>query len=396
MNELEEKVLAKISREKIVSLTKCLVSIDTQNPPVDYSVSSKMMEGLYKDIGLETRIFCGQEGKPNVGGRWLGSGECKKVLLLSGHMDVVPAGTGWEIPDPLSAQERGGYLIGRGTADMKGSLAAQYIAVKALKEAGVKLKGSLYLFATVDDETAGKMGLRYVIGEGLEKAGWAKPDFHILGEPTDLTLCVAFKGRMWLKITLNGKPAHGGNPKAGINAIEKMVKLMDGILKLERKEHPLMGEDTINIGTISGGTKTNVVPGSCTLTLDYRYVAPETSADIERKLRRLIEEAAAADKDLSLAEFEIFERREPLEVAQDLPQMQALKEITGEVTGKIPDFGGVLSAGDAYWTITSGIPAVFFGPGSMSVAHTNRECVRIEELENAAKIFALYILRTLG
>ena len=92
---------------------------------------------------------------------------------------------------------------------MKGALAAQLLAVKALLKAGVKPNGDLYLFATVDDETAGTMGLRYIVREGLERLGWPKPTFHILVEPSSLNLYVAFKGRMWVRIALQGRSAHG-------------------------------------------------------------------------------------------------------------------------------------------------------------------------------------------
>lgn len=395
MNELEKKVLANIKREDLIALTKKLCAIDTINPPADYSVCHKVMEELYKSLGLEVHIFQGQEGKPNVGARWKGNGEKEDILLISGHMDVVPVGNGWDIPNPLDIVEKDGYLWGRGVVDMKGSLAAQFLAAKALKEAGVELKGDLYLFSTVDDETAGTMGLRYVVGEGFDKFGWPKPTFHILGEPTELKLDVAFKGRMWIKITIEGKGAHGGNPSAGINAIEKMTALIPRILAIPRLSHPLMGTDTINLGTIEGGTKTNVVADTCSLTIDYRYVTPHTSQEIEENLRKVIDELAAEDPEFKLSGFEVFERREPKEVPQEHPGMQLLKSLTEEVTEKETSFAGVLSAGDAYWTIMDGVPAAFYGPGSMSVAHTNKECVSLEQLEQACQIFALYALRSL-
>lgn len=130
---MEEKVLSSIDQQELLDLTIRLVEIDTQNPPADYSVSSKLMQELYQGLGLETHIFMGEKGKPNVGGRWRGTGEKDDILLLSGHMDVVPIGSDWDIKNPLKPEIRDGFLIGRGVADMKGSLAAQYIAAKALK-----------------------------------------------------------------------------------------------------------------------------------------------------------------------------------------------------------------------------------------------------------------------
>lgn len=279
---------------------------------------------------------------------------------------------------------------------MKGALAAQLLAVKALLKAGVQPKGDLYLFATVDDETAGTMGLRYIVREGLERLGWPKPTFHILGEPSSLDLFVAFKGRMWVRIALRGRSAHGGNPQSGISAIEKMTFLLPEFLRIEKLTHPLMGTDTINIGTIQGGEKTNIVPDTCTVTIDYRYVTPQTSADIEAKLRQAVARAAARDPEINIKEFTVFERREPQELSQDNKYFQTLKSITEEVLERPVNFGGVLSAGDAYWTVSAGIPAVFYGPGDLKVAHTNKEEVPLDELEAATRIFALYALRMIG
>ncbi len=392
---LEQSILANISKQELIDLTRCLVAFKSENPPADYAAIAQFLYHEYQMAGFDVQIVAGQQDKPNVCARWKGSGESTEILLLSGHMDVVPPGEGWP-HDPYAATVIDDCLSGRGTADMKGALAAQLLAVKALLKAGVRPKGDLYLFATVDDETAGTMGLRYIVREGLERLGWPKPTFHILGEASSLNLCVAFKGRMWVRITLQGRSAHGGNPQAGISAIEKMMFLLPEFLRIERMTHPLMGTDTINIGTIQGGEKTNIVPDTCTVTIDYRYVAPQTSADIEAKLRQAIAQIAARDPEVKLKEFTVFERREPKELPQDNKYFQSLKSITEEVIGRPVNFGGVLSAGDTYWTISAGIPAVFYGPGDLKVVHTNKERVPLDELDAVARIFALYALRMLG
>lgn len=395
MDKLAEKVLACIKRADLIDLTARLVALPTENPPADYTHISQFMTQLYKSIGLEVHTFSGADDKPNVGGRWQGTGEKNDILMLSGHMDVVPAGTGWKT-DPFQAVVQDNYLLGRGTVDMKGSLAAQFLAVKALKDAGVQLKGDLYLFSTVDDETAGKMGLHYIVQDGWKKFNWAKPTFHILGEPTNLKLCVAFKGRIWIRITVKGRSAHGGNPSAGINAIEKMTRLLPQFVNIERQSYPLMGTDTINIGTIRGGEKTNIVPDECSTTIDYRFVKPQTSEDIEANLKNIIAHAIEQDPEIEIKEFTVFERREPQEISKDNHYLQSLKMLTEKTTGKETCFDGMLSAGDSYWTILDNIPVVYYGPGAVSVMHTNKECINIDELKNAASIFALYALQILG
>lgn len=392
---LEQSILANISKQELIDLTRRLVAFRSENPPADYTAIAQFLYHEYQTAGLEVQIVAGQQDKPNVCARWKGSGESTEILLLSGHMDVVPSGEGWS-HDPFDATVINNCLSGRGTADMKGALAAQLLAVKALLKAGVQPKEDLYLFATVDDETAGTMGLRYIVREGLARLGWPKPTFHILGEPSSLNLFVAFKGRMWVRIALQGRSAHGGNPQAGVSAIEKMTFLLPEFLRIEKLTHPLMGTDTINIGTIQGGEKTNIVPDTCIVTIDYRYVAPQTSADIEAKLQQAIARAAARDPEIKLKEFTVFERREPQELPQDNKYFQSLKSITEEVIERPVNFGGVLSAGDSYWTISAGIPAVFYGPGDLKVAHTNKERVPLDELEAVARIFAIYASRMLG
>lgn len=395
VRNIEQEILAHIDEEELLNLTTKLVGFPTENPPADYTLISHFIAEEYRKLNMDVRIVAGQEDKPNVIARWQGNGASTECLMLSGHMDVVPAGGGWD-HDPFKPLLEGNRLWGRGTADMKGAIAAQIIAVKALRKAGLELKGNLYLGATVDDETAGTMGLRYVINEGWTKLGWPRPTFHILGEPSSLQLFIAFKGRMWVKITLEGRSAHGGNPSAGINAIEKMTALIQAITGLERLGHPQMGSDTINIGTIQGGEKTNIVPDACSITVDYRYVSPQNPEVIERRLKDVIAKLSAQDPQFKLKEFEIFESRSPREVSSENKYIQNLKEITERVTGREANFGGVLSAGDAYWTLSAGIPAVFYGPGSLGVAHTSKEFLPIDELVSAAKIFALYTLQTVG
>ena len=393
--DLEKAVMANISIDEIIDFTRRLVAFKTENPPCDYTAISQFIAKEFEAAGLEVKKLEGQQGKPNICARWKGEGGSNEILLLSGHMDVVPGGEGWSIPNPFDAVVRDGALHGRGTADMKGALAAQLFAYKALRKAGVRLKGDLYLFTTVDDEIAGQFGLKYVIQEGLKSIGWAKPTFHMLGESSKLDLYIAFKGRMWLRIAFKGRSAHGGNPQAGINAILKAMSVIPEIVKLDRLSHPLMGTDTINIGTMQGGTQTNVVPDHCVFTVDYRYVAPQTSAQVEARVKEAIARVAMSDPQVVMAEFTVFERREPVEVTPDNRYLQALKALTEQVIGRQVGFSGVLSAGDAYWTISDGIPAVFYGPGDLAVAHTNKEHVPLDMLEDVAKIFALYAVRML-
>ncbi|HHY44334.1 MAG TPA: M20 family metallopeptidase [Firmicutes bacterium] len=392
---MEEKVVGLLDEDELVCLTQRLVRIATPNPPADYSVIAPEMKRLMEEAGLEVRIMEGAPGKPNVVGLWRGIDPGGPTLLLDAHMDVVPAGDGWD-GDPWAASVRDGAIWGRGAADMKHSLAIMICVVRALKRAGFVPRGSLLLSATNDDETAGQFGLKYVIEQGLQKAGWPMPDFHFLLEASRWAVNVAFKGRVWVKVTVEGKPAHGGTPEKGINAILKMVELFRRLMAMERHTHPLMPADTLNIGTIRGGERPNVVPDTCTATFDYRFVGPCSAEQAVKRFRRVIEMLEGEDPEFKVSEFTVFESRDPVEADPNSPPIRLLMEVIRDLTGREPKLAGTLSAGNAYWSLKKGLTATMTGPGDMSIAHTVKEHIPIKDLVEGAKIVAAYAVRYVG
>lgn len=388
------KYVEALDETSLVNLVQELVRIRTPNPPADYSVISEKMRSLMDSLGLEVKILEGEKGKPNVVGLWRGAGS-GPTLLLDAHMDVVPEGDGWEV-DPWEAQIRDGAIWGRGTADLKQSLAIMVHVVDALKKKGFAPRGNLILSATNDDETAGKMGLKYVIEKGLREIGWPMPDFHLLLEAGDWNVNVAYKGRLWVRIGVRGIPAHGGAPEKGVNAILKMTELISTILDIPRKTHPLIGADSINVGTIVGGEKTNMVPAYCETTFDYRFVPPRNSEDALQEIRNAVEARRRGDPKLDVAMFEVFEQRDPLEIQPDAPEILLLRECISEERGTEAKISGSLSAGNAYWSLKNGIMGTMTGPGNADVIHTNREHITLKELMEGARIVLSYVIRYIG
>jgi acetylornithine deacetylase/succinyl-diaminopimelate desuccinylase-like protein len=197
-------------------------------------------------------------------------------------MDVVGVGDEflWTYP-PFGGEIHDGKIYGRGSEDTKGHLAVQLIALRAIKAAGIELKGDLILTATVDDEIGQWPGMGYLIEKGFQAHGLKKPDYHIVGEPTGIENvgCLA-RGRLWYEIILKGVSAHGGNPKEGINAIEKAIALANAVLAYDIHSDPLMGADTINIGILRGGEAINIVPDRCKITFDIR---PSTKKEVVKE-----------------------------------------------------------------------------------------------------------------
>lgn len=395
IESVESKVLAALDEEDLVKLTQRLVRMATPNPPADYTAISAEMKSLMEDAGLQVKVMEGSPGKPNVVGLWKGTDPDGPTLLLDAHMDVVPAGEGWEV-DPWAAEICDGVMWGRGTADMKHSLAIMISVVKALKKADFTPRGNLMISATNDDETAGKFGLKYVIEEGLRDAGWPLPDFHLLLEPSNWDVNVAFKGRVWIKVTVKGKSAHGGSPEKGVNAIVKMMELVERLLAMKGYTHPLMPADTLNVGTVQGGEKTNVVPDICTATFDYRFVGPCSADQAIERFRQVIADLEREDPEFKVSEFTVFESRDPVEANPEAAPLKLLVRAIQDISGREGKLSGTLSAGNSYWSLRKGLSATMTGPGDPSIMHTNKEHISIKDLVEGAKVVSAFAIRYIG
>jgi len=395
MNSQEENVVNNINVKGMIEYAQRLVRSKSINPPGDYSEISQIVLEEEKRMGLEVALFEGHPGKINVFGLMRGSDPKGEVLCLSGHMDVVPAGDEkiWKYP-PFAAEIHDDKIWGRGTADMKGALAAQIYALEAVKN--ISLRGTVMIGSTVDDETAGVWGMQYLLERGLSAKGWPLPTFHVLGEANHLNITGSFKGRLWLRVTTLGKSAHGGAPQSGINAIDNMIKLIGKFKEVPKINHPLMGEDTFNLGILNGGVKVNMVPAECEAHFDFRMCLPGDTESSLRWFRDTLKGLETEVPHFKVGDFEVYERRNPVEVDFDHPKIEVMKSCIREVTKKEPVIQGSLSAGDLYHTLRAGIPGIWTGPGDINIIHQTDEFLSLDELVQAAKIYALLIQRVCG
>lgn len=386
----------RIDDAELIAMARRLISIPTENPPGEYEVIAGVLSELMQDSGLEVQALKGRPDKPNVVGLWRGT-VGGSTLMLSGHTDVVSAGDRllWSYP-PYEGCVADGYIWGRGSVDMKGALAAHLSAVRALRRSGFVPRENVMLAATVDDEIAGKMGMKYLLEEGLLDAGLPIPTFHVLGEATGLQLMTVFKGRVWVRIRVAGKAAHGGSPSEGINAIQKMMDLARDIISLPSGRHELVGPDTCNLGVIQGGSSVNVVPDECEAMFDIRMGPPLTAGHYVDRLNGVLEERKACDPKLQVVDVDIFERRDPVESPGECPGLTLLEDVIQEVTGSRPHRLGTLSAGDQYYSLKAGIPGAWFGPGDPSLLHKTDERIEIAQLFDSASVYARFIERFCG
>ncbi|HHY37926.1 MAG TPA: M20 family metallopeptidase [Clostridia bacterium] len=391
VNEVISRIEDNVDR--LLNLLRALIQVDTCNPPGDYRRISEIVADEFLSLGLNVQPLQGQDGKPNIIGYLPGS-QGNKTLLVSAHMDVVPVGKAedWAV-DPFGGEIIEGKIYGRGSADTKCGLACQVEALRAIRSAGVELTENLLLGATVDDETAGTMGMKYVIEKGLRSVGWPRPDRVLIGEPSDLAVVGAWKGRIWYEITLGGIAAHGGAPEHGVNAIDKMISLINEIKKMDLKSHPLTGHDSINIGTITGGTKINVVADECKATFDIRYGPPRKASEVDSFVRGVIKDLEKKDRHFRVRSVSVWDFRDPVWIDPEDDFVKCLLSCVREVTAREPTFTGSLSAGDLHHCFMNGIPGAWIGPGKMEVAHKPNEYVEISKLVAATKIYALAILK---
>ncbi|MEM2936856.1 MAG: M20 family metallopeptidase, partial [Candidatus Bathyarchaeia archaeon] len=311
-------------------------------------------------------------------------------LLWNGHMDVVPPGSRWTV-DPFSGEVRNGKIYGRGAADMKGALVAMLMAAKALTDSGAKLRGKLLLTA-VSDEEALATGTRNLIEKGYAS------DMAIVGEPSNLEICVSHKGGFGTYLATKGRTAHASRPEEGVNAITKMMKIVLALenfkVNLSKKEHPLLGHPTLSINLIEGGIKENMVPDLCKIYIDRRSIPGETQESWLRELNGVLDPLREGDKELEVnVSFRYPFACLPMETPINEKIVLILKNVVRRVLGREAVISGFGAFSDASFLRNDAkIPTVIFGPGRLSQAHAPDEYVEIEQLMAATKIYALTTL----
>jgi acetylornithine deacetylase len=303
-------------------------------------------------------------------------------LVLSGHMDVVPADEPDWRSDPFSLTESGDTLVARGAADMKGFLA---VAANRFAAADAqRLTAPLVLLLTHDEET-GTHGARRFSETWADRS--ALPRSVVIGEPTSLQVVRAHKGMMRLRLAFAGKAAHSGYPHLGRSAIEPAADVIVALAALRREmeaERPAHGDQfpavpfvALNVGTVAGGSAANVIPDRCVVDLGIRLLPGMTAEQVADRVRRTV--AGAAGKTPFTLEHVSLSPAMLLDEDADI-----YRELAGAVGQRASV--SVMFATDAGWLQNMGLECVLFGPGNIEVAHKANEFVPIDELRRASEI----------
>jgi acetylornithine deacetylase len=359
-----------------------LVQINSVNPslvagaPGEGEIARFIADSL-TSIGLVTESFEPEPGRISVVGRLSGSGGGRN-LMLNAHCDTVGVAG---MPEPFSGAIRAGKLYGRGSFDMKGSLAACMTAAKALKDRGVGLRGDV-LVAAVADEEYGSLGTADLIGR-------FKVDGAIVTEPTALNVCLAHKGYLWVEVEIAGRAAHGSKFDLGIDANMKMGAFLHQLATLERdlrvrQPHPLVGPPSLHAAMLNGGSGLSTYAAESVVKIERRTIPGETEAQAIREIQNLVDEIAASDPDFH-AVVRSFFIREPFEVAPTAGIVKAVDKAVEKVLRRAAPHIGDTPWMDAALLQAAGIETVVFGPTGAG-AHADIEWVDIESVEKLAAI----------
>lgn len=381
-----------VKEEEICKWTEDMVRIESYpGIPNQEMEVARYIKSIFDAEGIECHIDQLEDGRANVFGVLRGTGNGHS-LMLNGHMDTVPP---YDMENACVPRTEDGYIYGRGTADMKGELAAAMAALISLKRQGKQLAGDL-IFSGVADEEEGSLGCIRMIQAGY------KADACVVCEGLGLDNIAVFqKGLEWYQVDFTGKTVHGSALKQGVNAIEKashFITLVEDKLKpvLAERTAPFGAESTVNIAVINGGTQPSTVAGNCRLLFDRRFLpGSETYEEMTAEIQTLLDELSSADPDFK-AELSVYPPslmhdgfvHQGFITNENDRLVQELKNASRDVCGT-----EARSMACPCWTDGGLIghymktPVVVYGPSGLVCAHSKDECVSIKELYDCARVY---------
>jgi succinyl-diaminopimelate desuccinylase len=382
-----------------VAFLQALVQVPTDTPPGNNAPHADRTAELLQGFGFEAEKHSpsaaeiadyGMESITNLIVRRK-YGQSGKTIALNAHGDVVPPGEGWTKP-PYGAVVENGKMYGRATAVSKCDFATFSFATRALEAVAKPAKGAVELHFTYDEEFGGELGPGWLLKHGL-----TKPDLMIAAG-FSYQVITAHNGCLQMQVTVHGKMAHAAIPHTGVDAMQGAVCIMNALYaqnalyqtvssKVVGITHPYL-----NIGTIEGGTNTNVVPGRVTFKLDRRMIPEENPADVEATIRLVIADAAKGYAGITVDIKRLLLARSMQPLAGNQPLVDAIQKHGQAVFGEpIPALGTPLYT-DVRLYAEHGIPGVIYGAGPRTVleSHAKRsdERLELEDLRRATKVIA--------
>jgi acetylornithine deacetylase/succinyl-diaminopimelate desuccinylase-like protein len=321
------------------------------------------------------------------------------VIALNAHGDVVPPGEGWTA-DPYGAEIRRGWMYGRGAAVSKSDFSTYAFALLALRQSGQKLRGTVELHFTYDEESGGELGPAWLLRERI-----SAPDFAMCAG-FSYAVIEAHNGVLHAEVEVTGRSAHAAKPETGIDALEAATAILSALYAwrttLPGRASAIagIGAPQLTVGLIAGGINTNVVPDRVVFRLDRRIVPEERADAVEAELRGVIDGAAAAFP-LTTVKTRRIMLAAPLTPLPGGGRLSgALCMHASTVMGEHVGVAGVPLYTDARHYAAAGVPVVLYGAGPRSIeeanAHRADERVPLEDLYRATEVVALSLAELLS
>lgn len=384
-----------------------LVRTPSDNPPGNCTPIAHTISAQLQRLGFEVEHHSpsereiAQEGMQSVTNlvvrEHFGSGP---TIALNAHGDVVPPGGGWSV-DPYQGEIIDDWLYGRGAAVSKSDIVSYAYALKALKDSGAKLAGTVELHYTFDEETGGLLGPGWLLDKQI-----VKPDYVICAA-FSYDVIVAHNGCLHLEITLKGKSAHAAVPSSGHDAIEALVPVLKALYAYRDSLNAIqsstngISSPTFIVGLIKGGINTNVLADEVTLRIDRRIIPEESPEAVEEQIRDIIGEALKDTHGISADIKRILLAKPMIATPKSLAFANCLAANAEAILGdSINPAKGIPLYTDARLYAEKGIPTIMYGAGPRSVLEANGhradERVPIQTIAQAATVVAHTIVDILS
>lgn len=368
-----------VRQERLIKLTQKLIRINSENPPGNEKKIASFVGEYLRGLGVAVKTYEFKKDRTNIIGTINGRG-AKKELLISPHLDTVPAGKNWRF-NPFDGKIKNNRIYGRGASDCKGNLAASLEAINSIIEDRVALGYDLVFAATADEENGSGLGLIPLLDKNI-----LKPDYSLILDADELDIIVAQKGLIHMKAMIQGKKAHGAYPWKGKNAIDIAIKAIRTIknrkFKYSRHEH--LRPSTINIGTIHGGDKVNMVADWCEFELDIRFLPGMSAKKILGAVKKDIKTCARKFK------IHVQGIQEPYEIDKKHILVSCLSKAIRSA-GMRPRVKGSEGATVITFFQNKGIPAIAYGVGSEDTAHASDEYIKIDNLYKGTQVLERFL-----
>jgi putative selenium metabolism hydrolase len=321
-------------------------------------------------------------------------GDGPRVLLYDSHVDTVGVGdpAAWKF-DPFTGREADGVIWGRGAGDEKGSTPPMLYGLSNLKQRGLLDGWTLYYFANMEEWCDGIAPNALVEHEGI------RPHAVVVGEPTNCAIYRGHRGRIEVEVIFHGRSSHAAHPELGESALSRALPFLRGLDALSRRlpRHHILGRGTVVATEVTaGGPSLNAVPDVCRIYLDRRVVPTDTVKSVLDELRAL---PGAADAEIAVPQYAepsytgfvfevpkvfpawLLERDHPL-----IKGAQAASRALWHKPAALGHWG--FSTNATYWVGKARIPAIGFGPGDETTAHSTLDSVPIAELSRCCAFYA--------